>query len=53
MFYGNCLSAAERKLTLAVGGRSQYVIVVLEKASPSPRSGAEELQRFPRRPIST
>lgn len=46
MFYGDCLPAAERELTLAEGGRSQYVIVVPEKASPSTRYGAEELQRF-------
>ncbi|MEO2046785.1 MAG: hypothetical protein ABGX16_09460 [Pirellulales bacterium] len=43
MLYGDCLPAAERELTLTEGGRSQYVIVVPEKASPSTRYGAEEL----------
>jgi alpha-glucuronidase len=46
MFCNDCLSAAEKELTLAEGGRSQYVIVVPENGSPSTRYGAEELQRF-------
>jgi hypothetical protein len=46
MFYGNCLSATEQELKLTEGGRTQYVIVVPEKASPSTRYGANELQRF-------
>ena len=46
-----CLAAtgqafAAEPVVLAEGGRSDYRIVVAEKASPSTRYAAEELQRF-------
>ncbi|MCP4645320.1 MAG: DUF4838 domain-containing protein [bacterium] len=34
------------ELTLAAGGRSEFVIVLADDASPSIKNGAEELQRF-------
>lgn len=40
------LPAQADELVLAEGGQSPYVIVIAEKASPSERYAAEELQKF-------